>query len=52
MLTAAANEMLTHIGPGTPMGELMREYWIPACLLVGAEGRRRADAAACCSARS
>ncbi|MCW5737231.1 MAG: Rieske 2Fe-2S domain-containing protein [Enhydrobacter sp.] len=32
MLTAAANEMLTHIGPGTPMGNLMREYWIPACL--------------------
>ena len=32
MLTAAANEMLTHVGPGTPMGNLMREYWIPACL--------------------
>ena len=32
MLTAAANEMLTRIGPGTPMGNLMREYWIPACL--------------------
>ena len=32
MLTTAANEMLTRIGPGTPMGNLMREYWIPACL--------------------
>src|SRR5262252_2888192 len=32
MLTAANNEMLTHVGPGTPMGSLMREYWIPACL--------------------
>src|SRR6476660_8520464 len=32
MLTAAANEMLTRTGPGTPMGNLMREYWIPACL--------------------
>src|SRR3954471_11737553 len=32
MLTAAANEMLTRVGPGTPMGNLMREYWIPACL--------------------
>src|SRR4051812_9779965 len=32
MLTAAANEMLTRVGPGTPIGNLMREYWIPACL--------------------
>ena len=26
------NERLTHVGPGTPMGSLMREYWIPACM--------------------
>jgi phenylpropionate dioxygenase-like ring-hydroxylating dioxygenase large terminal subunit len=26
------NDILTQVGPGTPMGELMREYWIPACL--------------------
>jgi phenylpropionate dioxygenase-like ring-hydroxylating dioxygenase large terminal subunit len=32
MLTAANNEMLTRVGPGTPMGNLMRQYWIPACL--------------------
>jgi phenylpropionate dioxygenase-like ring-hydroxylating dioxygenase large terminal subunit len=32
MLTAVANEMLTRTGPGTPMGDLMRQYWIPACL--------------------
>ena len=32
MLTTAANELLTRVGPGTPMGNLMREYWIPACL--------------------
>jgi phenylpropionate dioxygenase-like ring-hydroxylating dioxygenase large terminal subunit len=32
MLTAASNEMLCRTGPGTPMGNLMREYWIPACL--------------------
>lgn len=25
-------ELLTRVGPGTPMGTLMREYWIPACL--------------------
>jgi phenylpropionate dioxygenase-like ring-hydroxylating dioxygenase large terminal subunit len=24
--------MLTRVGPGTPMGALMREYWILACL--------------------
>ena len=26
------NERLTRVGPGAPMGELIREYWIP-CLL-------------------
>jgi 5,5'-dehydrodivanillate O-demethylase len=29
MLTAEQNEMLTRVGPGTPMGELMRRYWHP-----------------------
>ncbi len=29
MLTAEANERLTRVGPATPMGELMRRYWIP-----------------------
>jgi phthalate 4,5-dioxygenase oxygenase subunit len=28
-MTAAENEFLTRIGPGTPMGQLMRQYWIP-----------------------
>ena len=23
---------LTHVDPGTPMGELMRRYWQPVCL--------------------
>ena len=26
------NEDLTLVGPGTPMGELMRLYWLPAML--------------------
>lgn len=26
------NELLTRVGPGTPMGNLMRRYWIPARL--------------------
>lgn len=29
MLTAEENELLTRIGPGTPMGEVMRRYWHP-----------------------
>ena len=29
MLTAARNELLTKVGPGTPMGELLRRYWQP-----------------------
>ena len=27
MLSAQDNERLTQVGPGTPMGELMRRYW-------------------------
>ena len=30
MLTQGENELLTRVGPGTPMGALMRRYWIPA----------------------
>jgi phthalate 4,5-dioxygenase len=30
MLSQKENEMLTRVGPGSPMGELMRRYWIPA----------------------
>jgi phenylpropionate dioxygenase-like ring-hydroxylating dioxygenase large terminal subunit len=32
MLTQEMNEFLTRTGPGTPMGELFRRYWIPALL--------------------
>jgi phthalate 4,5-dioxygenase len=32
MLKATDNELVTQVGPGTPMGRLMREYWIPAML--------------------
>jgi nitrite reductase/ring-hydroxylating ferredoxin subunit len=32
MTTAAENEILTRVGPGTPMGNLFRRYWIPAVL--------------------
>ena len=29
MLTREMNERLTRVGPGTPMGELLRRYWHP-----------------------
>ena len=30
MLSRENNDRLTRVGPGTPMGKLMRNYWIPA----------------------
>src|SRR5476651_893033 len=32
MTTKEENDLLTRVGPGTPMGNLMRQYWIPAAL--------------------
>jgi len=32
MLSREENEILTRVGASTPMGELMRRYWIPALL--------------------
>jgi phthalate 4,5-dioxygenase len=32
VLTKTDNELLTQIGPGTPMGELFRRFWAPAML--------------------
>lgn len=31
MLTREENELVTRVGPGTPLGETMRRYWIPVC---------------------
>ncbi len=41
MLTVDENELLTRVGPGTPMGDLLREYWLPAFFgwEVEADGR-------------
>src|SRR5882724_9846270 len=30
MLTREDNELVTRTGPGTPMGDVLRRYWIPA----------------------
>lgn len=32
MLSRENNELLTRVGPGTAMGNLMREYWIPVLI--------------------
>lgn len=32
MFTSDDNERLTRVGPGTPMGEVLRRFWIPALL--------------------
>jgi phthalate 4,5-dioxygenase len=32
MLSQEENELLTRVGPGTPMGEMLRAYWLPALL--------------------
>ena len=34
MLKQEDNELITRVGPGTPMGSLMREYWVPAMLSI------------------
>ena len=32
MLTTAENQLMTRVGPRTPMGNLLRQYWVPALL--------------------
>src|SRR5438270_8160035 len=32
MLKQEENELITRVGPGTPMGNFLREYWVPAML--------------------
>ena len=39
MLSVDANEKLTQVGKGTPMGELMRRYWHPVAATVELEER-------------
>ena len=39
METADQNELLTRVGPGTPMGKLLRRYWQPIAALVELEKR-------------
>ena len=32
MLSEPENELLCQVGPGTPMGDLFRRFWLPALL--------------------
>ena len=32
MLTREDHELMCRVGPGTPMGAFLREYWIPALM--------------------
>ena len=47
MLTLEENELVTRTGPGTPMGEVMRRYWMPGAHFLRVTGTRlRASARA------
>jgi phthalate 4,5-dioxygenase oxygenase subunit len=37
MMTKEDNELLTRVGPGTPMGTLLRRFWLPALLAAEVE---------------
>ena len=37
MLTKEENDRITRVGPGTPMGELFRRYWLPVAATVEIE---------------
>jgi 5,5'-dehydrodivanillate O-demethylase len=39
MLTAEENDLLTRVGPGTPMGNLLRRYWQPVAGLSEMQNR-------------
>ena len=39
METAEGNDLLTRIGPGAPMGALLRRYWQPVAAIVELENR-------------
>jgi phthalate 4,5-dioxygenase len=40
MISAEQNELMTRIGPGTPAGELLRNYWQPVALVDELHGPR------------
>jgi phthalate 4,5-dioxygenase len=37
-MNRAENELITRVGPGTPMGNVLRRYWLPALLATDLPG--------------
>ena len=40
MISAEQNDLMTRVGPGTPAGALLRNYWQPVALADEFDGRR------------
>ena len=40
MISAEQNELMTRVGPGTPGGSLLRNYWQPVALVDELQGKR------------
>ena len=40
MISREQNELMTRVGPGTPAGKLLRNYWQPAALVDEFDGVR------------
>jgi nitrite reductase/ring-hydroxylating ferredoxin subunit len=40
MISAEQNELMTRVGPGTPAGQLLRNYWQPVALVEELQGPR------------
>jgi phenylpropionate dioxygenase-like ring-hydroxylating dioxygenase large terminal subunit len=42
MLTREENDLVTRVGPGTPLGDTLRRYWLPVCTseqIAGADSK-------------
>ena len=47
MLRKEVNDLLTQTDPGTPMGDLFRQYWLPALLASSPKTIARRFASSC-----
>ena len=52
MLSKEDNDTLGRVGPGTPMGEMMRQYWLPLMYALGAGARTARRSAYDCWAKN
>lgn len=44
MISREQNELMTRVGPGTPAGTLLRNYWQPVALVEELQGDRAVKA--------